>query len=98
MNEHAKRHIAEFRDPFLPCNRLLVAQLGGGRSRGACLIVYLPAVGTMLSVLEESLVNLKFLVKLAKSATKSHTLLKPVHGYEFSSRTQVLERCVLCHP
>jgi len=43
----------------------------------------------MLSVNVEQRVNVKFCVKLAKSATETYDLLKKVYGDEFLSRTQV---------
>jgi len=45
----------------------------------------------MLSVNMEQSVNVKFCVKLGKSATETYDLLKKVYGYECLSRTQVFE-------
>jgi hypothetical protein len=45
----------------------------------------------MLSVNVEQRVNVKFCVKLGKSATETYDLLKKVYGYECLSRTQVFE-------
>ncbi|XP_025266745.1 protein GVQW3-like [Camponotus floridanus] len=41
----------------------------------------------------EQRVNLKFLVKLGKTATEAHAMLKEVYGSECLSRTQVFEWC-----
>jgi len=46
----------------------------------------------MLSVNVEQRVNVKFCVKLGKSATETYDLLKKVYGDECLSRTQVFER------
>ena len=45
----------------------------------------------MLSVNAEQRVNVKFRVKLGKSATETYHLLKNVYGDECLSRTQVFE-------
>ena len=45
----------------------------------------------MLSVKVEQRVNVKFCVKLGKSATETYDLLKKVYGGECLSRTQVFE-------
>jgi len=45
----------------------------------------------MQNVQMEQRVNLKFLVKLGKTATEAHAMLKEVYGSECLSRTQVLE-------
>jgi hypothetical protein len=45
----------------------------------------------MLSVKGEQRVNVKFLVKLGKSATETYNLLMEVYGNECLSRTQVFE-------
>ena len=45
----------------------------------------------MLSVNVEQRVNVKFCVKLGKSATEMYDLLKKVYGDECLSRTQVFE-------
>jgi len=45
----------------------------------------------MLTVNVEEHVNLKFCLKLRKSATETHNLLKKVYGDECLSRTQVFE-------
>lgn len=45
----------------------------------------------MSSVKVEQRVNMKFLVKLGKSATETYTLLKEVYGDECLSRSQVFE-------
>jgi len=45
----------------------------------------------MLSVNMEQCVNVKFCVKLGKSATETYDLLKKVYGDECLSRTQVFE-------
>ena len=52
-------------------------------------IVFLFSVGIMLSVNAEQPVNVKFCVKLGKSATETYDLLKKVYGDECLSRTQV---------
>jgi len=49
------------------------------------------SVGIMLSVNVEQRVNVKFCVKLGKSATETYDLLKKVYGDECLSRTQVFE-------
>jgi len=53
--------------------------------------IVLFSVGIMLSVNVEQRVNVKFCVKLRKSATKTYDLLKKVYGDEYLSRTQVFE-------
>jgi len=45
----------------------------------------------MLSVNVEQHVNVKFYVKLGKSATETYSLLKKVYGDECLSHTQVFE-------
>jgi len=45
----------------------------------------------MLSVNVEQRINMKFCVKLGKSATETYDLLKNVYGDECLSRTQVFE-------
>ena len=54
-------------------------------------IMFLFSVGIMLSVNAEQRVNVKFFVKLGKSATETYRLLKKVYGDECLSRTQVFE-------
>ena len=54
-------------------------------------IVFLFSVGNMLSVNVERCVNVKFCVKLGKSATETYDLLKKVYGDECLSHTQVSE-------
>ena len=54
-------------------------------------IVFLFSVGIMLNVNMEQRVNVKFCVKLGKSATETYDLLKKVYGDECLSRTQVFE-------
>ena len=49
------------------------------------------SVGIMLSVNVEQRVNVKFCVKLGKSATETYDLLKKVYGDECLSCTQVYE-------
>jgi len=46
----------------------------------------------MLSVNVEQCVNVKFCVKLGKSATETYDLLKKVYGDECLSRIQVFKR------
>jgi len=46
----------------------------------------------MLSVNVEQGINVKFCVKLGKSATETYDLLKKIYGDECLSRTQVFER------
>jgi len=60
---------------------------------GLCLkwIVFLFSVGTIWSVDVEQRVNVKFCVKLGKSATETYDLLKKVCGDECLSRTQIFE-------
>jgi len=53
--------------------------------------VYLFSVGIILSVNVEQPVNVKFCVKLGKSAAETYDLLKKVYGDECLSRTQVFE-------
>ena len=53
--------------------------------------MFLFSVGNMLSVNVEQRVNVKFCVKLGKSATETYDLLKKVYGDECLSRTQVFE-------
>ena len=48
-------------------------------------------VRIMLTVNMEQHVNMKFCLKLRKSATETHNLLKKVYGDECLSRTQVFE-------
>jgi len=45
----------------------------------------------MLSVNVEQRINVKFCVKLGKSATETYDLLKKVYGFECLSCTQVFE-------
>ena len=52
-------------------------------------IVFLFSFGIMLSVNAEQRVNVKFCVKLGKSATETYHLLKKVYDDECLSRTQV---------
>ena len=54
-------------------------------------IVFLFSVGITLSVNVEQRVNVKFCVKLGKSATETYDLLKKVYGDECLSRTQVFK-------
>lgn len=54
-------------------------------------VLYVRLVEIMLSVLKEQRINVKFLVKLEKSATETHSLLKQVYGDGCLSRTQVFE-------
>ena len=54
-------------------------------------IVFLFSVGIMLRVNTEQRVNVKFCVKLGKSATETYHFLKKVYGDECLSRTQVFE-------
>jgi len=54
-------------------------------------IVFLFFVGIMLSVNVEQRVNVKFCVKLGKSATETYDLLTKVCGDECLSRTHVIE-------
>jgi len=54
-------------------------------------IVFLFTVGIMLSVNVEQRVDVKFCLKLGKSATETCYLLKKVYGDECLSRTQVFE-------
>jgi len=54
-------------------------------------IVFLFSVGVMLSVNVEQHVNVKFCVKLGKSATETYNLLKKVYDDECLSYTQVFE-------
>ena len=51
--------------------------------------MFLFSVGNMLSVNVEQRVNVKFCVKLGKSATETYDLLKKVYGDERLPRTQV---------
>ena len=53
--------------------------------------MFLFSVGIILSVNVEQCVNVKFCVKLGKSATETYDLLKKVYGNEFLSRTQIFE-------
>ena len=53
--------------------------------------MFLFSVGIMLSVNVEQRVNVKFCVKLGKSATETHNLLKKVYDDECLSCTQVFE-------
>jgi len=62
-----------------------------GSSRCWKWIVFLFSVGIMLSVNVEQRVNVKFCVKLGKSATETYDLFKKVYGDECLSRTQVFE-------
>ena len=55
-------------------------------------IVFLFSVGITLNVNVEQRVNVKFCVKVGKSATETYDLLKKVYGDECLSRTQVFER------
>ena len=59
-----------------------------GSSRCLKWIVFLFSVGIMLSVNAEQRVNVKFCVKLRKSATETYHLMKKVYGDECLSRTQ----------
>ena len=54
-------------------------------------IVFLFSVGIMLNVNVEQRANVKFCVKLGKSATETYYLLKKVNGDECLSHTQVFE-------
>lgn len=51
----------------------------------------MPLVGKMVGVLIEQRVNVKFLVKLGKSATETYSLLQQVYREECMSRTRVFE-------
>jgi len=66
-----------------------------GRQFGSSLclkcIVFLFSVRIMLSVNVEHRVNVKFCVKLGKSATEMYSLLKKFYGDEYLFRTQVFE-------
>ena len=53
--------------------------------------MFLFSVGITLSVNAEQLVNVKFCVKLGKSAPETYDLLNKVYGESVLSRTQVLE-------
>lgn len=53
----------------------------------------MPLVGKMVGVLIEQRVNVKFLVKLGKSATETYSLLQQVYREECMSRTRVFEWC-----
>jgi len=53
--------------------------------------MFLFSVGIMLSVNVEQCVNVKFCVKLGKSATEMYDLLKKVYGDECLSCTQVFK-------
>ena len=48
-------------------------------------------IGIMLSANAEQCVNIKFLIKLGKSATETYNLLTEVYGDQCLSRTQVFE-------
>ena len=54
-------------------------------------IVFLFSVGIMLSVNAEQRVDVKFCVKLGKSAIEAYHLLKKLYDDECLSRTQVFE-------
>jgi hypothetical protein len=54
-------------------------------------IVFLFAVGIMLSVNVKQRVNVKFYVRIGKSATETYDLLKKVYGEDCLSRTHVFE-------
>ena len=54
-------------------------------------IVFLISVRILLSVIMEQHVNAIFCVKLGKSTTEMHDLLKNVYGDEFVSLTQVFK-------
>jgi len=53
--------------------------------------MFLFPIGIMLSVNVEQRVNVKFCMKLGKSATETYDLLKKVYGDEFLSCTQVFK-------
>ena len=53
--------------------------------------VFLFSVGITLSVNMQQHVNVKFCVKLGKSATETYDLWKKIYGDECLSRTQVFE-------
>ena len=71
-------------------NFRVVWQTAGSR---LCLkwIVFLFSVKIMLTVNVEQHINVKFRVKLEKSATETYDLLKKVYGDECLSCTQVFE-------
>ena len=53
--------------------------------------MFLFSVGITLSVNVKQHVNMKFCVKLGKSATETYDLLKKVYGDKCLSHTQVFE-------
>ena len=58
--------------------------------------MFLFSVRNMLSVNVEQRVDVKFCVKLGKSAIETYDLMKKVYGDECLSRTQVFESFTRC--